>query len=110
LYGGNRQGGIAVTANFPYIFIFSGKTGHQHGYKDQWENEDIFSYSGEGQVGDMQFTRGNLSLRDHLKFGKRIFLFTEDEKRSFVKFESELEVVDFDFYYGNDRDGNERTP
>jgi 5-methylcytosine-specific restriction protein A len=108
LYGGNRQAGISVSANYPYIFIFSLQSGHQHGYKDQWENEDVFSYTGEGQIGDMQFARGNLSLRDHIKSGKQIFLFTED-KRSFVKFEAELELVDFDYYTGNDRESNERT-
>jgi hypothetical protein len=93
LYGGNRQGGISVSAKYPYILIFSLQTGHQHGYKDRWENQDIFSYTGEGQIGDMQFVRGNLSLRNHLNLGKRIFLFTED-KRSYVKFEAELELID----------------
>jgi 5-methylcytosine-specific restriction enzyme A len=107
-YGGSRQSGISVAANYPYIFIFSLQTGHQHGYKDQWENGDIFSYTGEGQIGDMQFIRGNLALRDHLRLGKRIFLFTEAQ-RSFVKFETELDLVDFDFYGGKDREGNDRT-
>jgi hypothetical protein len=108
MYGGNRQAGISVAANFPFIFIFSLQSGHQHGYKDQWENENIFSYTGEGQTGDMQFVRGNLSLRDHMKLGKRIFLFTEAQ-RSFVKFEAELELVDVDFYVGKDREGGDRT-
>jgi hypothetical protein len=46
-YGGNWQSGISASANFPYIFIFSGKTGHQHGYKDGWDNPNIFAYTGE---------------------------------------------------------------
>jgi hypothetical protein len=108
MYGGNRQAGISVSANYPFIFIFSLLSGHQHGYKDQWENENIFSYTGEGQIGDMQFVRGNLYLRDHLKLGKRIFLFTEAQ-RSFMKFEAELVLVDFDFYVGKDREGGDRT-
>jgi hypothetical protein len=107
LYGGNRQGGISPSAKNPYIFIFSLKTGHQHGYKDQWENSDIFSYSGEGQMGDMEFVRGNLALKDHLLNGKRVFLFTED-KRSFVKFETELELIDFGYFEATDKSGNER--
>jgi len=74
LYGGNRQGGIASSARYPYIFIFSGSSGHLHGYKDQWENEDVFSYTGEGQISDMQFVKGNLALRDHLR-GKADFSF-----------------------------------
>ena len=74
-YGGNWQSGICPSATFPYIFIFSGAQGKQHGYKDGWDNSNIFSYTGEGQAGDMQFTKGNLALRDHLKNNKRVFLF-----------------------------------
>ena len=106
-YGGNRQGGISPSAKFPFIFIFSGKAGHQHGYKDQWENADVFSYTGEGQQEDMQFIKGNLALRDHISKGKRVFLFTEDI-RSFVKFESELTLTDIDFFESPDRNGKER--
>ncbi len=106
-YKGNRQGGISDSAGFPYVFIFSGKTGHQHGYKDQWENDNIFSYTGEGQLNDMRFIRGNLALRDHLKSGKRIFLFIQDIK-AFVRFEAELELIDFDFFNALDREGKER--
>ena len=107
-YKGNRQGGIAASAKFPYIFIFSGKAGHQHGYKDQWENANVFSYTGEGQVDDMQFIKGNLALRNHIADGKRVFLFIEDI-RSFVKFEAELTLDSIDFFKGPDRDGNERV-
>jgi 5-methylcytosine-specific restriction enzyme A len=106
-YGGSRQGGIAVSAKVPFIFIFSGDSGHQHGYKDQWENTDVFSYTGEGQVGDMSFAKGNLAIRDHVKNGRRIFLFTQ-AARSFVKFEGELELEEFDYFLGPDREGTER--
>lgn len=106
-YGGNRQGGISAPATFPYIFIFSGKTGHQHGYKDQWENQNVFSYTGEGQVNDMQFVKGNLALRDHLKNGKRVFLFFQEVK-AYVRFEAELELDNFDFFIAPDREGRDR--
>jgi 5-methylcytosine-specific restriction protein A len=107
-YGGSRQGGIASSASFPYIFIFSGDAGHQHGYKDQWENENVFSYTGEGQVNDMAFVRGNLALRDHMKNGKRVFLFIYVAS-GLVKYESELELLTIDFFQGQDREGKERT-
>ena len=107
-FGGNRQGGISPAASYPYIFIFSGQSGHQHGYKDQWENEDVFSYTGEGQIDDMKFVRGNLALRDHLKNSKRVFLFIQEEK-GYARFESELELEDFDFFVGQDRLGTERV-
>jgi hypothetical protein len=91
-YGGTPQGGIAPCANFPYIFIFTKHTGHLHGYEDHWLNEHVFSYTGEGQVGDMKFVRGNLALRDHVANGKRVFLF-EYVHTGFVKFVSEVEVL-----------------
>lgn len=106
-FGGNRQSGISPSAQFPYIFIFSGSGGKQHGYKDQWENKDIFSYTGEGQVGDMEFTKGNLTLRDHLATGKRVFLF-EYVQKGYVKFISELEFFDTGFFETHDRDGKQR--
>lgn len=103
-YGGNWQSGICPTSNYNYIFIFSGKSGTQHGYQDSWHNPNIFSYTGEGQSGDMQFTRGNLALRDHLKNGKRVFLF-ESESRGLVKFKSELEFYDADCFDTKDTNG-----
>jgi 5-methylcytosine-specific restriction protein A len=42
-YGGSRQSGIAASARAPYILFFPGDSGHQHGYKDQWENPNVFS-------------------------------------------------------------------
>jgi 5-methylcytosine-specific restriction enzyme A len=107
-YGGNWQSGICPSANFPYIFIFSGKTGHQHGYKDGWDNPDVFSYTGEGQSGDMQFTKGNLALRDHTKNGKRVFLF-ESETKGIVRFICEVEVFDADYFETHDTSGEQRT-
>jgi 5-methylcytosine-specific restriction enzyme A len=37
-FGGNRQSGISPSAQFPYIFIFSGDQGKEHGYQDAWDN------------------------------------------------------------------------
>ena len=106
-YGGNRQGGISPSAKFPYIFIFSGKSGAQYGYNDRWDNHNIFTYTGEGQEGDMQFIKGNLALKDHLNRGKRIFLF-EIEGGGMVKFVSEMEFYDADYFVTPDRNGNDR--
>lgn len=106
-YGGNRQSGISPSRQGPYIFIFSGSQGHQHGYKDQWINEKVYSYTGEGQVGDMEFTRGNLALMKHQNDGKRVFLF-EYIQTGYVRFESELEFYDADYFETPDRNGDMR--
>jgi 5-methylcytosine-specific restriction protein A len=107
-YGGNWQGGICPSAAFPYIFIFTGKSGHQHGYQDGWDNPDVFSYTGEGQAGDMKFTKGNLALRDHLQNGKRVFLF-ESYSKGYVKFITEIEFFDADYFETHDTSGVTRT-
>lgn len=107
-YGGNWQSGISPSREFPYIFIFTGKSGHQHGYKDGWDNENIFTYTGEGQAGDMRFTKGNLALRDHLQNGKRVFLF-ESFSKGFVKFICEVEFFDVDYFETNDTSGATRV-
>lgn len=107
IYGGNWQGGICPSSRFPYIFIFTGKSGHQHGYKDGWDNPNVFSYTGEGQAGDMSFTKGNLALKDHIQNGKRVFLF-ESHSRGFVKFICEVETFDADYFETPDTAGNLR--
>jgi len=71
-YGGNRQSGICPSSEHPVIFIFSGNTGGKYGYEDGWDNENIFRYSGEGQIGDMEFTRGNKSILNHKEDGKNM--------------------------------------
>ncbi|MBZ0326802.1 MAG: HNH endonuclease [Altibacter sp.] len=106
-YGGNWQSGICPSSTYPYIFIFSGKSGKQHGYQDGWDNPNVFSYTGEGQSGDMEFTRGNLALKDHLLNGKRVFLF-ESEEKGFVRFISEVECFDVDYFETHDTLGKTR--
>lgn len=106
-FGGNRQSGICPSREFPYIFIFSGSGGKQHGYIDRWDNKDVFEYTGEGQNGDMEFTRGNLALKEHLNNGKRVFLF-EYVKKGYVKFVSEMEFYDTGYFETLDTAGHTR--
>lgn len=106
-YGGNWQSGICPSRAYPYIFIFSGKAGEQHGYEDGWDNPNVFTYTGEGQSGDMQFTRGNLALLDHIKNGKRVFLF-ESQGNGSVRFISEVEYHDVDYFETLDTSGQTR--
>lgn len=106
-YGGSRQSGICPSAKNPYIFIFSGATGGQYGYKDGWLNEEVYSYTGEGQHGNMEFTRGNLALKDSLLNKKRIFLF-EYVARGMVRYLHEMKLLDFDYFQTEDLAGGMR--
>ena len=75
VYGGQRQGGISTPKSAPLIFLFTGETGDQYGYSDGPRDDGIFAYTGEGQVGDMEFVRGNLAVRDHISNGRDLLLF-----------------------------------
>jgi 5-methylcytosine-specific restriction protein A len=86
-----EQGGIITPARFPLIFIVSGSSGRRrHGYEDHW-TDHIFLYYGEGQRGDMHFTKGNRALRDHTQDGKDIHLFEEVPKRDgFLQYRGQM--------------------
>lgn len=55
----------------------------------------------------MQFTRGNLALKEHLEQGKRVFLF-ESVSKGWVKFICELEFYDYGYFETHDSDGKLR--
>jgi 5-methylcytosine-specific restriction enzyme A len=74
-FGGQERGGIATPSNSPFVILFTGEAGKQHGYHDYWDNGGFFHYYGEGQSGDMQDVRGNRAIREHLNRNKRLLIF-----------------------------------
>ncbi|QHC65720.1 hypothetical protein GSU68_03385 [Rathayibacter sp. VKM Ac-2759] len=78
-YGGQQQQGIVTPRSLPEIFIFTDPAkGARYGY-DRYEGlreDGSYSYTGEGQVGDQVFLRGNRALRDAALDGRLIRLFT----------------------------------
>jgi hypothetical protein len=74
-YGGQTQGGISTPASSPYVFLFTGEAGAQHGYHDFWDDDGVLHYYGEGQSGDMLDRGGNRAIRQHLSNNKRLLLF-----------------------------------
>lgn len=86
LLGGQEQGGISTPSKKPYITIFSSTRGEEFGYEDGWNSDGFYHYTGEGQVGDMQWVRGNRAIRDHGQDGKILLVFetVKDGRRRFV--------------------------
>ncbi|MGI6631678.1 MAG: NUDIX domain-containing protein [Bacillota bacterium] len=74
-FGGQRQGGISTPRDYPAVFLFTQDEGSNYGYRDEWQKDGYFHYTGEGQVGDMKMTRGNLRLLRHAENGKSLMLF-----------------------------------
>ena len=106
-YNGQRQGGISTPADRNVILIFTGPMGDAFGYEDGYDEDGNFHYTGEGQIGDMIFAKGNRAIRDHGLEGKPLHLFSTT-KRSHVKYEGQFSCVDYEIFRSNDRDDNPR--
>lgn len=107
-FGGQQQGGISTPSKHPFIFLFTGISGSNYGYQDKWDDEGVYHYTGEGQIGPMKFSKGNLAIRDHLKKGKDLFLF-EQLKKGKVKFISQVFSEGYDIVQGLDKLKNTRN-
>lgn len=108
-FGGNRQRGISPSAQESVIFIFSGESGSLYGYSDGWnEDHTIFTFTGEGQVGDQKFTMGNKALRDHISTSKDVFLFRA-ASNGFCEFDDQLTLLGYELKSALDRNGDSRT-
>jgi 5-methylcytosine-specific restriction enzyme A len=108
-FGGQRQGGIVTPAGEPFIFVITGEGGEEHGYADGWDQDGTFRYYGEGQVGDMQFVRGNAAIRDHAELGKDLHLF-EKVAPAHLRYLGQMVCAGYDLVPNSpDRVGNLRT-
>lgn len=94
--GGQMQGGISTPTNSPFVVLFTGEAGSQHGYRDHWEEEEgenILHYYGEGQDGDMQDSRGNRAIREHLQNNRRLLIFQSLGKSQPYRFLGEFRYL-----------------
>ena len=89
-FGGQRQGGISTPARHPMILLFTGASGEEHGYKDGWQTDDLFWYYGEGQIGDMEFTRGNKAIASHSETQRSLHLFEKVGRGGGVRYMGEF--------------------
>jgi 5-methylcytosine-specific restriction protein A len=107
-FGGSRQSGMSTTANYPLIFLFTGPTGEQHGYSDGFASNGQFYYTGEGQVGDMAFTKGNKAVRNHIKNEKHVLLFEQLNGGQYT-YTGEFSYIGHHLEIKPDREGNNRN-
>ena len=107
-YGGSWQNGISSSAVCPAIFLFTGESGEQFGYRDGFDSENVFSYTGQGQVGDMEFKSGNRSIRDHARDGRALYLFQILEKESLQRYMGEFVLANYSIRRAPDRNQNKR--
>jgi 5-methylcytosine-specific restriction protein A len=107
-YGGQKQGGISTPSKHNFIMLFTGTQGHQYGYEDEWTDEGLFIFTGEGQRGDMPFIRGNKAIRDHTINHKDLHLF-EYVRKGYVRYIGQMVYMGYGELRRQDIDGNERS-
>lgn len=105
-FGGQEQGGIITPARFPLVIIISGEQGLALGYSDRDRADGVFEYFGAGQLGPMEFVRGNTAIRDHWKNGKDLLLFKSVAEG--IKFEGTMIYTGHHFEEAPDRENNVR--
>lgn len=110
-FGGNRQSGIATAPSSHAIFIFTGDEGEQFGYVDSWDQADqVYTYTAEGQLGDMTYARGNLAVRNHLADGRSLHLFKKVTRAGGkYRYVGEMQCAETRTITGSDRNGHDRN-
>ena len=107
-FGGNSRSGISPSGQAPAVFIFTGVSGGQYGYADSHNEEGVLSYTGEGQIGDMELTKGNLAILDHAKQGKALYVFEILGKGQGQKYIGEYTCANHEWRRGPDKHGDDR--
>jgi len=74
------------------MFFTDPNTGQRHGYYDGWDEDDLFHYVGEGQLGDQRFVQGNKAVLRHREEGRTLEGFKAERSR--VTYLGEFELVD----------------
>lgn len=107
-FGGQQQGGISTPRSAPGIFIFTGHGASLIGYKDRYEADGAFRYTGQGQVGDMRMASGNSAIRDHAADGKDLLIFSQQKRGGLVRFEGLFSCAGWEMERQTGVDGAER--
>lgn len=79
-FGGQQQGGIVTPKSIPDIIVITDTaSGAKHGYDvfEGLQEDGSFAYTGEGQHGPQELTRGNRALAESAQKSRPIRLFTK---------------------------------
>lgn len=80
-FGGNRMSGIVTSPQEPVVLLFHTEEPTQQFYSDGFDSEGVYWYSGEGTSGDMEWTRANRAIRDHMSEGRDLLLFERVQRK-----------------------------
>jgi len=91
---GERYKGISKPSEHPFLLLFTGESGDDYGYEDEFLEDDTFLYTGEGTEDDMVMEDGNRAIRDHKKNGEALHLFESTDLPWIVTYLGEYECVE----------------
>jgi 5-methylcytosine-specific restriction protein A len=107
-FGGQRYGGISTPKGYPFIFLFTGESGKAYGYRDGFQPDGTFWYTGEGQVGNQDFAAGNLATRDHELHRETLHLFEAQPREGWVQYLGEATYIQHHEEVAPDKNGDPR--
>lgn len=107
-FGGQRYTGISTPADRALIFLFTGESGENYGYEDEFRGGGTFLYTGEGVEGDMTMDGGNEAIREHRQHNEELHLFEDTDYPWIVTYVGQYEYVGHDWLTLEDRRGDDR--
>ncbi|MEV0122062.1 restriction endonuclease [Streptomyces sp. NPDC050703] len=111
-YGGSRQSGISHSRSAPVVMCFTDPAqGARYGYRDGWDADGLFHYTGEGQVGDQRMTKGNKAILNHVADQRELHVF-EGVRSGVVRYRGQYDLPDPQAWYraeALDREGDTRS-
>jgi 5-methylcytosine-specific restriction protein A len=108
IYEGQRYYGIATPSDQDFILAFTSDSGDTYGYSDGFQEDGSFTYTGEGQEGDMTMDKGNVALRDHRGEHKDLYLFADTEYPWIATYRGEYQYEDHHWETLPDKNDNLR--
>lgn len=80
-FGGNRYTGIVPSVREPVVLLFHTKEPGRQFYRDGFDEQGVYWYSGEGSAGDMRWNATNRAIRDHQTRGTDLLFFERAQRR-----------------------------
>lgn len=80
-FGGSRFSGIVPSKREPVALLFHTEEPVQQFYRDGFDAEGVYQYSGEGSTGDMIWTPSNRAVRDHSDLGLDLLFFERAQRK-----------------------------
>jgi 5-methylcytosine-specific restriction protein A len=108
-FGGNRMSGIVTSPREPIVLLFHTEEPSQQFYTDGFDSDGVYWYSGEGTIGDMEWTRANRAIRDHMTEGRDLLLFERvQRKEGLWRYSHAMRYLDYRQETRPDKEGHPR--